>query len=138
MNIVNNCNEKNRCTRCGKCCTDFAFISDGEIAMIKPYLRAHPEVKEHWAKPINGKIAILCPFYNQEERKCDIYKVRPKICKLFKCNRGEGFLIEMKKQFTADKYHNVADILSWHKIFFNNDLQQKAIMEDAKKGVVPL
>ena len=31
-------------------------------------------------------IDLTCPFRNNKERKCDIYEVRPKICRSFICN----------------------------------------------------
>ena len=130
IDIKNYCID-GKCSRCGCCCTDFAYISDVEIARIKKFLKKHP-IKELNGKPdFNSRVPIICPFYNAIERKCNIYSVRPRVCRLFQCNKSPEELESNKQKFIAKEYHNVADFMSWHKIFYNNSLQ-----EDHIRGLV--
>lgn len=74
------------CSMCGKCCSAILCVSDAEVKKIKKYLGQHPEVEL-----INRNNALekdfkdICPFLN-EENKCQIYEVRPEICKRFICS----------------------------------------------------
>jgi len=75
------CNGK--CSRCGECCGLFIPFTDKELNIIKQY------VKEHNIQPTqrvveNGFIAKCC-FY--ENGKCNIYEVRPYVCRDFICSR---------------------------------------------------
>ena len=125
--ITNYCID-DKCSRCGSCCTDFAYISDAEISKIKRYLKKHPVKEEHDKPDFTGRIPMLCPFHNAIERKCNIYEVRPKVCREFQCNKSIEEIEAIKQKFTARKYHNSIDLLSWHKVFFNNTLQEDAFI----------
>lgn len=120
-----------KCSHCGCCCTEFAFISDAEISKIKKYLEDHPVKEEHGKPDFMGRVPMLCPFHNAIERKCNIYEVRPEVCREFQCNKSMEELKMLKQKFIARRYHNAVDVTSWHKVFFNNTLQEDAI----KKGV---
>lgn len=62
------------CTNCGKCCGIIPVDAE-ELAVIKEYVeKYHIEPKNHFP---------TCPFRNEEEKRCDIYPVRPVICRLF-------------------------------------------------------
>lgn len=83
------CNEDGTCSGCGECCSDFLPLSDSEIARIKRY------VKKHQLKPHNNMYALMqdgldmtCPFRSNTERKCDIYAIRPEICRQFICSKS--------------------------------------------------
>ena len=54
-------------------------LSASEIETIRVY------IAEHGIKP-EARKGDACPFLNAE-RMCNIYEVRPLICRLFKCNR---------------------------------------------------
>lgn len=78
------------CSNCGNCCTELLPLTNEEVKLIKAY------VKEKHIKPYsdiffryNDKEStnLMCPFRDFEEKKCRIYEVRPKICRLFKCNQ---------------------------------------------------
>ena len=74
---VHDLTHKGHCTMCGGCCPNLLPLSVSEIETIRSY------VAEHGIKP---KAGDACPFLNAE-RMCNIYEVRPLICRLFKCNR---------------------------------------------------
>lgn len=83
---------KGNCSNCGNCCTEFLPLTKSEVNLIKAY------VKEKKIKPYSevffnyeGKpsVNLMCPFRDFEEKKCKIYTVRPKICRVFKCNQSQ-------------------------------------------------
>lgn len=74
---VQDLTHKGHCTMCGGCCPNLLPLSVSEIETIRAY------VAEHGIKPEAGD---ACPFLNAE-RMCNVYEVRPLICRLFKCNR---------------------------------------------------
>ena len=83
--------EDGKCSGCGECCTDVLPLTDRELKIIKDYAKAHG-LKEHRQAPFfdPGAIDFTCPFRNQIEHRCDIYPVRPKICRSFICSKPLG------------------------------------------------
>lgn len=71
-----------QCSNCGQCCSDILHLSKEEIKRIDNYLKEHKVIQHNI-----GKNNINCPFRNEAFKKCDIYEVRPEICKVFKCNK---------------------------------------------------
>ena len=78
---VHDLTRKGHCSRCGGCCPDMLPLSLLEIETIQAY------ISEHGIKPEAPK-SEACPFLNAL-KECNIYEVRPLICRLFKCNRPE-------------------------------------------------
>ena len=78
----------NECSKCGSCCGLFIPFTDKELEQIKKY------VKENKIKPTNriignNQLIAQCCFYDRENHKCNIYPVRPYICKDFMCNHKD-------------------------------------------------
>lgn len=79
-----------KCAKCGECCTDSLPLSSKEIKRIRNYIKANN------IKPVNHIPAVLntptldlvCPFLNSE-KQCNIYPVRPEICKQFTCHNWD-------------------------------------------------
>ena len=76
------------CSKCGSCCSRFLPISDKEIKNIKKYIKnkklkiVPAYQKTCLSEVINGN----CPFLDLDaENKCQIYPVRPAICKIYSC-----------------------------------------------------
>lgn len=85
-NIINRMKD-NQCSRCGDCCGLFVPFTDKELHIIKEY------VKKHNIQPVkriteNGFEARCC-FYDKENKKCNIYEVRPFVCRDFRCDRKD-------------------------------------------------
>lgn len=103
-----------RCSGCGACCSDFIPISDLEIKTIKAYIRKHG-IKEqmHFVPTATPMMDFTCPFRNNATRKCEIYAVRPAICRDFRCDKS-------KKDIQEDKtmYHNKYRVVSMREEFF--------------------
>jgi Fe-S-cluster containining protein len=75
--------KNNQCSCCGTCCDNILLLTSDEIYQIKHY------IKQHNIKCVNRNTifnyAGKCPFLN-EQNKCNIYEVRPKVCQTFICN----------------------------------------------------
>ena len=78
-----------RCSDCGECCSDLLPLTVEEVRRLKAYAQKHG-LKEHTQAPFfdPGAIDLTCPFRNQIEGKCDVYEVRPKICRSFICSKS--------------------------------------------------
>lgn len=75
-----------KCSGCGACCSAILCVSDAEVKKIKKYLGQHPEVKMNSHNTALDKdFKDICPFLN-EEKRCQIYSVRPEICSRFICS----------------------------------------------------
>lgn len=87
----NNCID-GRCSNCGECCSDLLPLTDGEVSKLKRYAQAH-NLKEHRQAPFFDPKAtdLTCPFRNEQTKRCDVYPVRPLICRSSsaqsRCNR---------------------------------------------------
>lgn len=82
------CNPDGSCSGCGECCSDFLPLSDDEVKRIRAY------VKKRGLKPHHSSIALMtganditCPFRDNEKKLCDIYAIRPEICRSFICSK---------------------------------------------------
>ena len=77
-----------KCSNCGQCCSNFLPISQKEADAIARYMKKNG-IKEHINRPPTTQPTMdwTCPFRNEAERKCDIYPVRPAICRDFKCDK---------------------------------------------------
>lgn len=64
-------------------------LTSRELQRIRTYAKAH-NLREHRQAPFfdPGAVDFTCPFRNQEKRRCDIYPVRPEICRSFICTKA--------------------------------------------------
>jgi len=76
------------CVKCGACCTNFLPMTEREIRIIKAYVKRNGIKPHDHSIPFAKKsVDWVCPFMDGgKEEKCDIYKVRPRICQLFICD----------------------------------------------------
>lgn len=76
------------CTQCGGCCSNLLPMTDEEIKTIRKYIKRY-RIKErrHNLPLANPSLDLMCPFLNDSKKteKCEIYSVRPKICRDFSC-----------------------------------------------------
>lgn len=71
---------------CGaKCCTNILLLSDKEIAKIRNYVNRNNIPVRNRHNIFSQEYIDICPFLN-EDYKCDIWLIRPKICESFFCN----------------------------------------------------
>ena len=86
--IINDMTCNGECSRCGSCCGLFIPFTDEELKLIKDY------VKVNNIKPTNriineNQLIAQCCFYDSKNKKCNIYPVRPFVCKDFQCNNKD-------------------------------------------------
>ena len=106
-NIINN-TINNSCSKCGMCCGMFIPFTDKEIAKIKKYVKKY-NIKQVEDRETENGFEARCCFYDVKNKKCNIYSVRPYVCKDFICNRKDW-----KRQ--RNKYELIGDYNSTLKI----------------------
>lgn len=102
--VYNFCKD-GKCIGCGKCCSSLLPLSKKEIKEIKRYMVKH-NIKEHTHNmPMEIDFDVTCPFLDdsKECNKCDIYEVRPAICRVFQCNQPPSKVQANKHLFWRDR-----------------------------------
>ena len=74
------------CSGCGRCCTNILPLSQKEIQKIKSYIGQYKVTPVNRNNVLTKEYSNVCPFLSKEN-KCNIYKVRPEICKRFICSK---------------------------------------------------
>lgn len=84
------------CIKCNECCSLLArlteeeynglveYLSDGEGKKI--YQQCWNKLKRYRRK---GTIYMMCPFTDDDTKKCRIYDIRPKVCREFHCSHSK-------------------------------------------------
>ena len=78
-----------KCSNCGECCADLLPVTPEEIRRIKAYVEKH-HIKERKDAPFFDPNAtdLTCPLRNNKENRCEVYPVRPLICREFICTKS--------------------------------------------------
>ena len=107
------------CSGCGSCCSDYLPLSQGEIERIRAYVKKH-NLRKHTASVMVGpSLDMTCPFRDNIRHRCDIYEVRPDICKCFQCNQSVEQIGENKEW-----YHQRNRVVSMRGEFFGDPLSK--------------
>jgi Fe-S-cluster containining protein len=94
-----------KCSCCGGCCTDELALSKYEISTIKNYIKKNNiKIKRQFVPLATPVIDKTCPFLDTTGKitKCQIYDVRPLICRTFICSEPQK-IYEMLKDFKKYK-----------------------------------
>lgn len=76
-----------KCSGCGSCCSDFLPVSREEVERIRYFVKRH-NIRQHINVVVSGAFMdMTCPFRDGVNSKCDIYSVRPQICRHFQCDQ---------------------------------------------------
>ena len=128
MNKITNFSVNNQCSRCLQCCTDFISLSITDINRIKKYMQSH-KINRNIATTENNEYIILCPFIS--EKGCQIYPVRPQICRSFYCWHSEHDNLQNKEAChrTAVINGDNTPYKSLHAIFFNDEEYNKKLIQ---------
>lgn len=133
---MENCNycEKNR-SKCGaECCSLTLPLSQEEIDLIKSYIYENNIFANNYNKNQNALDPTFynaCPFLSTS-LKCNIYSVRPEICRKFTCqhilknfNHSGKRIVNMLKEFFPEE-----------KLLFSPDVDEinKQYQEKKKKA----
>lgn len=105
---------------CGDCCTDMIPLTKNEANVIYHYVKSHDIKQERWLEGNN--LHHLCPFLNRETKACNIYEVRPQVCRNFICNKSRGALISQRKEGLIRAYYNSlqGNNISLHRLFYGD------------------
>lgn len=82
------------CSCCGECCSNWLPISEKEYLEIGRYITKHNIMG--WRNVLNKNWHDKCPFLNSHN-KCNIYSIRPLICREFKCDLQKKAGIDFTK-----------------------------------------
>jgi Fe-S-cluster containining protein len=110
------------CSNCGQCCSDILHLNSKEIKKIDRYLKKH-KVEQH----NKGQNVIICPFRNEEIHRCEIYEVRPEICRIFKCDKTP---LEAYKNREFTNFNKKPRSMA--ELFFQDDSKLKFIQRELK------
>lgn len=111
------------CSNCGECCSDILPLSQKDITRIKTYIKNHKVQRQN--KPnCFIRYNFTCPFRNNKDKKCDIYEVRPEICRTFKCD-----IPPEQAALTRDMIETKHKAQSMTALFFNDYTNQRFIEE---------
>lgn len=106
---VYNFTDNGKCSCCGNCCTAILPVTKKEIKAIKTYVRKHG-IKPVVHKADNVKFDFTCPFRNDELKICNVYKVRPKICIDFKCDKWQSEIDKTKEYYSYDNRYTTVNM----------------------------
>ena len=98
MNKITNFTIGGQCSNCGQCCSDFLHLDESEIREIDKFLKTH-NIEQH----NKGENNWNCCFRNEEFKKCEIYEVRPQICKIYKCDLTPKDAFENRDKINGNK-----------------------------------
>lgn len=117
-----------KCSNCGKCCSNALPLSAGEIKIIKNYIKKH-NIKEQRHNYMVGA-DMTCPFRDEVNKKCLIYRVRPQICKQFMCNHT---IEDIKKSRLY--FHETNRVVFMRNEFFGNPEDVKWFSTVIRMGI---
>lgn len=88
------------CSKCGECCGAILPLDQEDVDKISEYVL---ENKIHSiAATLIMQNKLQCPYYTgNKEKGCAIYPARPKVCKLYKCDKKRFTLEEINKMKNA-------------------------------------
>ena len=104
MNCNNYCDSCGNCSRCGECCAATLPITREEEKNIRKYIKENKIEPEFFQT--DKDMNLNCCFYDRKNKVCKIYKVRPKICRSFKCNKSSYQIEQEKKIIHQEAYWN--------------------------------
>lgn len=108
-----------KCSNCGGCCANIIPLTEPEFNKLrrivaegdmKPITIAdHPDFE--WPDDGQPLYDMTCPFmeYGEHGMKCRIYKQRPKVCKLYLCNKSKEEWIKLLKSY-PHYYANIVKV----------------------------
>jgi len=112
---VKNLTEKDKCSRCGNCCTGTGLpFTEKEADVIAEYIKSH-DVKQRnreWVRRfektgvISDTVDTRCCFYDLDKKECAIYEARPAICRSYLCNKKPKVLEKEKMLAHSAAFYN--------------------------------
>ena len=116
-----------QCSRCGQCCSDFLPLSREEINRIRRYVRVNG-IKEKHNNVLMQGFDMTCPFRDEVNRVCTIYRIRPEICREFRCDYDPARIDTTRKLF-----HQRNHFISMREEFFGDSLARRLARTNTKE-----
>lgn len=117
------------CSGCGDCCANVLPISKEEVGRIKQYIKKNNIVPVNRNNILIGEYIDICPFLSKEN-KCNIYEIRPEVCRNFLCSEilnhtGENInhrnkhIINMLTEFYPDAFvpNKIPNLVEINKLY---------------------
>lgn len=111
--MIHDFTDGGKCSNCGQCCSNLLPMSMGEVERIRKYIKKHgiKEQRKNFAQGVD----MTCPFRDEANKKCRVYKVRPAICRQFMCNHTEEDIMKAKFDF-----HSINQVVLMRSEFFGS------------------
>lgn len=116
--VVYDFTDNGKCSNCGSCCTCNLALTEQEVAIIKRYIKQHNIKPKKTIFPTNEPVLdMTCPFLDEtvKTHKCQIYEVRPTICRWFKCDKPKDYTELIRNQ---DFMKNAKHYPNINKVFY--------------------
>ena len=85
-------------------------------------------------------IYIRCPFYNFDNKCCNIYEVRPEVCRAFSCSNSNRVINKNRKYYDAHADINgdhLDRFVPFDLLFYNNPTMSIIITHTQLKANTP-
>ena len=107
-----------KCSQCGSCCSDLLPVGKHELKRIRDYVKKNQiKPQKHFAPlAVAPMFEMVCPFRNNSAKRCEIYPVRPAICRDFQCDKPRKHI-----QANSDMYEKKFSIVSMRETFFGKE-----------------
>ena len=116
---VYNMTKNGECSQCGQCCSDILPVSNLEIGQIRRYIAKHHVQEQKHTPPTAQPVEdFTCPFRNNVDRRCEIYPVRPAICRDFRCDKPQK-MIELDAGLYCGRY----EVIRMRKEFYGEQMK---------------
>lgn len=122
--VITNFTIDGNCSNCGACCSDTPCVTKDETRRIAKWLKSH-EAKIDRPLKITNLVKATCPFRNEKDKRCEVYPVRPLICRTFKCDMGDKGAEKNLKRMIGRKDASFLVSLRW--IFLGDSSVCKAL-----------
>lgn len=126
---VVDCSKDGKCSCCGGCCSDILPLLPTELSRLRAFVKkTHYKPHTKVIIPMGETYDGTCPFLN-EDNKCDIYKIRPEICKMFKCWQND---------LTPEKFKTLSpEVQSYYLKYYNKHPDVVSIRKEVFNEKVP-
>lgn len=140
-----------KCENCGNCCRECAkggiALSEQDYDNICNYLGiSHKEFKRRYKHKFKRDAILIqgdenCPFYNNPEKKCDIYEIKPHVCNQYPFTGSNIKKIEDKMLFVPCIFC-YPYLLSLYSMFENTEFKEefnkkiKSLPEEVRKKIL--
>lgn len=106
MDIISNRLPNGECSRCGECCGAVPMpFTKKEAKRMANYIIEHNIIPEPLEQD-GDNIYLRCCFYNKTTKSCNIYPVRPEMCRVFRCDQSMKLIDKHKTDIHARAYFN--------------------------------